>query len=454
MLKGMGITDRMDFSKAPEDVREMLQKLVDSGQIDIGIDVDMGKWATSGDGSRFSAYWNHGDRILRGINVRVESINRVATAVAAYRLQRERGMPDDKATRYAKGIVSQTHGSYDGFNTPRLLAGPVRSVFGQFRRFQIIQVSLISRLFHNAVKGESPETQLAARKGLAFILAHTFILGGALGMPGAAAIAWLATKLFGDPDEPDDYDMKLRRAIGNDSIADLLLYGTPAAMGLNMSGKLGMGTAVSILPFGNFDPTSRSGYAESVTALAGPLVGGLGPRFATALGYVMEGDYYKGMEGFMPNGIGNALKAMRFATEGITAKNRDLVMAPEDLAFASIVLQGLGLPTTEITRPQMIKSQKYEMDTFYDDREKRLRNDYAEAYRNNDSAALTEAREDWKQLQEAKKRNGLKATPLSSLLKAPMAQRKREAMTLEGVPYTKTNRRFVEGAVAGTYQPQ
>lgn len=445
LVTGTAIKDHLDWSKAPADVRDMLNALTRSGKIDIGIDLESGSWATHGDG-KVSAAWNNTDRMLRGINTRVESLNRATAAIAAYRMEMTKnGGNEQAATRYAERVIHQTHGSYDGFNTPRALttAFPGARVVTQFRRFQIIQLSLIARLAHNAFAGSSKAEQAVGRKALAYTLGHTFLLGGALGMPGAATLAYLAGKLFSDPDEPDDPELALRRAIDNEFLADFLLKGTPAAFGLDLSSKLGMGQAASLLPFANIDMTSRKGYGDMALAAAGPFIGGLMPRAADGIGMIAHGEYYKGLEGLLPNGLGNAMKGYRIGTEGVTMKNGDVVMSPDEISFADATLQGLGLPTTTITTRQRIQQEKFEFDTYFKDHGHQLINQYTKAYRENDGPGMIDSREAWSRLQDSRLKNGYKREPLSTLLRAPVEQRKREAHTAGGVEYTKQNRGFV-----------
>ena len=46
---------------------------------------------------------------------------------------------------------------------------------------------------------------------------------------------------------------------------------------------------------------------------------------------------------------------------------------------------------------------------------------------------MAEARDSWKKLQDARKRNDMKPQPMSSLLKAPQEQRKREKKIAEQI---------------------
>ena len=443
LVKGLAVGDHIDFDKAPADVRNMLQTLVGMGKIDIGIDADAK--ARAGE---------HGvlDKVMRklqGVNSRVESINRATAAIAAYRgyLQRYGANNTEAATKFAADVVSNTHGSYDGFNTPRVLTSDVGRVVGQFKRFQIIQLSMLGKLIHSSFKGASAEEKAVARRSLAFIGGHMAVLGGALGVPFVQQLGSILAKVLGDEDEPDDLEYKLRQAIGDTTMANLLLNGVPSALGVNLGGKLGMGNVASVLPFTDVDLSKRSGYEKAMVGLMGPFFGGLAPKFLDGAATIGKGEYYKGLELLMPNGIGNAMKGIRFATEGVTMRNGDVVLSPDEVSMVDAAFQAVGLPTTTITERQYIQKTTADFEKFYNERTTEIKGAYVSANREGDSEAMAEARKDWEELQTSRRTNGFKIQPMSELFKATVAAKKREVSATRGVETTKANRSFVQNII-------
>jgi hypothetical protein len=157
-----------------------------------------------------------------------------------------------------------------------------------------------------------------------------------------------------------------------------------------------------------------------------------------------KGDVEKGLEILLPNGFGNAMKSMRFAGEGVTMRNGELVMKPEDVSMVDAAFQMVGLPTNTITDRQRVQKQLKTYEDFYNDRTAEIKKDYVQAYRENDVAAMQEARDDWNGIQESRARNGFQKQPLSNLLRAPQQSAKRERETLAGVPVNRGNRGFVQ----------
>jgi len=441
LVKGLGVNDHIDFSKAPADVRDMLNKLVGMGKIDISMDAD--ERATADEKGILAKVMYK----MQGVNNRIEAVNRSVAAIAAYRgyLARYGNNNTEAATQYAAQVVSDTHGSYDGFNTPRALAGNIGRVVGQFRRFQIIQLSMLARLMNNAFKGTSADEKMVARKALGFITAQMAVVGGAMAVPFVNQIAWMMSKILGDPDEPDDFEFKLRRLIDNKVASDLLLRGVPAALGVDVSDKLGMGRVASILPFSQGDLTSRAGAEKVLVAAMGPSAN-MAMKFADSFGMVLNGDYYKGLEMALPNGFANVMKAGRFASEGITMRNGDLVLKPEDFSMVDAAFQAVGLPTNTVTNRQFTQNVKAEYDKFYAQRSADIKGSYVKAYRDNDSKGMADAREEFQRMEDSRVANGYKRQPMSDLFKAPMEAMKRERGVIGGVETSKQNRRFVEQA--------
>jgi len=434
------VNNHVDFSKAPADVRAMLGRLVGMGKIDIGMDSEFK--ARSHEQGVFGKVMYK----MQGITNRIEAINRSVAAIAAYRgyLERYGNTSTEAAIQYASDVVSDTHGSYDSFNTPRALKGVTGQIIGQFRRFQIIQLSMLGKLIHSSFNSASKEERMVARKTLAFISAQMAVVGGALGVPFVSQLMFLTLKMFGSPDEPDDPEYKLRKLIGNPVAADLLLRGVTGAVGWESLGKkLSMENVAS--PFGGYvvpDLTSRTGVEQTALAILGPSLN-LAEKFADAYQLVNQGNYYKGIEMAMPNGIANILKAVRFAEEGMTMRNGDLVMKPQDVGILTAASQLVGLPTNQITHQQFAQKVKAEYDKEYEARLTEIKGEYVKAARASDYKAMSNAREEFKRMEESRVANGYKRQPLSELLKAPMAAKKRENSVVNGVESSKQNKQFL-----------
>jgi hypothetical protein len=438
VIKDGGL-DESTYGKLPADVRSVVEELVNRGRIDISLEQDLGRWRSTEDAKL--AKFGRASELLRTLAQNIETVNRVATAVAAYRLESKVSNPT-RALNYADKIIYTTHGDYSTGNAPRFTREGIGRLATQFRKFQLIQISLMARLYNDAFRNEDPQTRMIGKRALAFTIGHTAVVGGAMGLPGFYALAAIYGLLFGGDDEPFNAELELRRAIGNDTIADLLLKGVPAALGVDLSGKLGMGQMLSLFPYSNVD-ISRKGVYELVgTAVTGPF-GALLGKTAEGISYMGKGEYYKGVEQMLPSGLSNVAKAYRFATEGVTNRAGDVLLGKEEIDFVEAMMTALGLPPKQITDRQFLQATKFEFDEFYNDKASEIKRAYTRASKENDTAAQAKAREDWKKLQESRAKNGYTKQPLSSLLKAPQEQRKRERNVAGGVQFNRANKGFV-----------
>ena len=441
LIKTGNALSEFDFSKVPADVKEAVDFLVRRGLIDIGLDTELGEFQIDA-ASKLKAGWNKVDKFLRISAQKMEAVNRLSTAIAAYRLELAKTGSKKAAVEYAAQVINDTHGDYTAFNAPRAFNTNLGKIALQFRKFQLIQLTYLAKLLKDA--GFSTPEKRAATAALLFTLGHTGVMAGLMGLPGYAAIAWAAGALFGDDDEPFDLTQWLRQQIGNDDVANLIMRGAPTIVGADMSGKIGMGNALSILPFTDVDLLDRRSSAEALGTLIGGAPFGLFQRAADGIALISNGDYYKGLEMLLPKGISDAMRAYRYADEGVTRRNGDVTISPEDLSGLEVVFQALGIPIKQVNVRN--EKQRYVVETTsrLSDAAATIKKQYAKAYRERDFDAMEEARQDWRKLQDTRRKMGLKPQPLSELMKAPREQAERERNTINGVQFNSGNKGLVE----------
>lgn len=313
--------------------------------------------------------------------------------------------------------------------------GGFAKVATQFRKYQIMQITLLARLLHSSFKGATPEERAVARRTLGWVAAHVGVMGGALGLPAANILGYAMGLVFGGKDEPWDEEVFLRKAIGNKHLSDLLLRGVPKALGVDMSTKIGLGQTFSVLPYTDID-YSKKGFYELFGATFGGASVSLGARAFDGVSMIRKGDYYKGLEQLLPMGIANTAKGARLATQGLSQRNGDIVMRPDEINFLDGLMQAVGLPTNTIKDRQFRSSAMYDMDTKFKERVSDIKRKYV-------SGDKAEALKEWRDLQEAQRKNGFKPSELSSLIKAPQEKAKREASAIGGLT---TNKRDVGAA--------
>ena len=199
----------------------------------------------------------------------------------------------------------------------------------------------------------------------------------------------------------------------------MILHGVPAAAGVDISKRVGMGAALD--PFRMADPqTDWSDYALS---LAGPSAG-LASRTASGLNYIGKGQYWKGLEMLMPSGIlTNASKIARYEAEGLTNSRGDVVMKPEEISLMTDLMQGLGLETTQLSDRRWKAGAIYDRGIHFKEKTSQLQRQYVDAFKDGDQEGLTAIRQAWMKLQAERVNQGFKRENMTALTQAPMAQK-------------------------------
>jgi hypothetical protein len=420
---------QFDFTQVPDDVREAIDTLVKRGSIDIGLATEINEYKVEAD-SKLSQSAQRVNKAMRLAIQKTEAINRLSTAMAAYRLELARTKGNKQAAiEYAAGILQDTHGDYTSMNAPRIFNSNFGKIALQFRKFQLVQIGFYVKLLNDI---RDPKERKAALRTLGFSLAHTGIFAGAMGLPGYAAVAALAGFFLGDEDEPFDLTEWMRKELGPEW-SQLVMRGTPTLIGVDLSGKIGAGNMLSIAPFADIDLTTQAGVAQAIGTIAGGAAGGMTARMVDGLGLMANGDIYRGLEQTMPKGISDMLKAGRIAGEGLTRRNGDVILSADDVSQVGQVFAAMGLPSAKVAETYQARQSALDLEKNFTERSTKIKNQFAKAYREQDSEGMAKARESWKNLQEARRRNDLKPQPLSSLLRAPQEQRKRETKIAEQI---------------------
>ena len=316
------------------------------------------------------------------------------------------------------------------------MGGAEKLIF-QFRKFQLIQLGMMSRLVKDSLIGETAEARALARKSLAYTMGTHLALTG---MKGAPFVMFLLAAM-GLGDEDDNEEDVIRKAIGDKGMADLILGGIPAALGLDVSGRIGAGTMLSPFPYLSSKPWDNQEAAnEFWVAMAGPAVAQANRMF-DAMALMGEGEYFKGIEKAIPNGLGNAMRAYRLSTEGYTTRNGTITIPSSEFDAMDTFFQAIGLPTS-VTTDRMRLQDKVIRSEEYFSKEERLLN---KAYRNaTTQKERMEIQREYIALQKKRAEKGFTPKPVTQLVKNAAKVEKDAKNAVGGVVTANTNRAFVD----------
>lgn len=410
----------LEDSGLPEGEAAMLQELLRERLLSVTLVGDLARTADGKAVSRFSSL------LARPAHV-VEMANRIATALAAYRLEKGKS-GDAAAQRYAAKVLADTHFDYSAENAPYwmkpgALAG--NKLLFQFKKYQAGMISLLVKTLANAAKGDKV-AKAEARRVLLGVLGTHFAVGGAIGLPAFGTLAMLANAIasaFGD-DEPWDAEVAMRNYLHDTfgpKVGNALSKGLPTllgavGLGADMSKKAGLGDVLNPVPTLRDDKKGRDFYLELLASGMGPFFGGIAPRAFDAASNLANGNFLKAAEGLLPKWMADPLRAGRFATEGVTTKQGTVALPRDQLGFGDLFLQAIGIPALKITDSYEARAAVEEVKSTLNERVGRLKDRWVDARKDGDYA---QAQELWDEIRDkvnpVRTKNGLKPVTLSEL---------------------------------------
>ena len=286
-------------------------------------------------------------RILDGLSIpfaATEKYNRGVTAIAAYDLARNSGMNEEKAVRYALDTVKNAHTSGLAVTGPKWMQTPMGRLFFTFKSFVWNSAYVMARAFHQSFKGETREVREAAQRQLLATYGMATVFTGIKGMPFYGAVSVLAqmiNSLFGDEEEPFDFDEFLRGIFGEFFYKGAFNYAT----NLEVANRAGIATDLLFRD----DPrgVAEHGYVLSaMQQMFGP-AGTIAVNTGNAVKMMQDGHTLRAIETVAPSFVRNVSKGMRYFAEGATTLKGDPVM--EDISAYNSLMQGIGFTPADLS---------------------------------------------------------------------------------------------------------
>ena len=410
---------------------------------------------------------NNANRVGKALSVaghHSETINRSATALAAYNLFMEKNakMADkaklqENAKAYAQHAVDKTHFDYSGINTARQMGR--NGIFGKntplvmaFKRFGAQQLELYLDTVRRSIghdrarrlaELEKNNSQLSkadqkaavdkfnesedqfekeARAQLRGMLGMTAILAGAMGLPMATVVA--AAFNAGPGGDDEDVRNKWRRyaaeyfgKYGGGIVTNGIFHGA----GVDLQSSIG---AQDLIPFSRFFADRRE-FKDKVQSLASDSAGaaaGMAESVIGSVGKVMDGDIGGAMTDALPKAAANILKGAKLGSDGFyrDAKGNKL---PGETSDISAVLTMMGFTTSEMEErgaaDRYLKSKQY----IQGKEVALIHKDYNSA---RDSQDREGAREAMKALRDYNLEHPDARVPMQSLVNSYISMRKKQ----------------------------
>jgi hypothetical protein len=328
--KWTGVLDAtilVDRAKISDVDKRALKALISSGRAD---------WTQGGELSNIQTGQNPRlQNAVRSANLASyygESLNRMQTALATFRLEmKKNGNNEAAAIERMVSAVDDTQINYASENRSRAIGkhgifGSVTPLLFAFQQFNLGVMQTLSKLVmqaHGAERG-SPE-RAEAVKSLAGMLATTAVMAGTMGLPLAGAVTGAYNALAGDenhpPDAATDYQNFLSDIVGSDGARVIAHGAINYVTGVDAASRLGQDNLVPFTQLFSRFADSRMKLKDRLDSGAlqflGPMIG-MPVNVAKGFSEMADGDLMKGVIQMAPSAIKGGLKAADLAEKGFT----------------------------------------------------------------------------------------------------------------------------------------
>lgn len=337
-----GISEKSIPGESVNEDRKALRELMARGIVDEGMTFNLGMIAEGGS----SGVLSKGVRGIGWAAQQIEMFNRVATALAAFRLARQKGTYAE-AVEAAYSATVSSHMDYSQEGTARFMREgggvPLAKLLFQFRRYQQAMFYLLAA---NAKKLTNPAERKAALATLTYLSVTTGLAAGIMGMPFMGTALFIANMLRDKDDEEGDAQTVLRNALydmtGDKDVATVLAKGLPAMFGVDLSARIGLSSVAQLYPRLEMGKTGAETIGNVGAAVAGPVLGGLGTQLVDAFLFARNGDAYKATEKLLPKVASDALKGMRYWSDGLTDRKGEEILGPEEFGAWNAIVRMAG----------------------------------------------------------------------------------------------------------------
>jgi len=318
-----------------------------------------------------------------------------------------------------KTVIRDTLYDFSPENRPKIARGNAGRLLLQFQFFRMHTIGKVFQMMKDAIGKEydraivdangdekliqeAKDAKRQARREFAFSTGIAFMLAGAAGTPITmlfsnsftsllmSAISWM----FEDPDDPwdleRDFSAALHASIG-DGAATVIEKGLPAAFGMDISRRIGMGGMADMIqgdpPPGMTASQRTSWYANRLLGPSWSIVGDM----AKAQDALANGEYGKAMQYSSPKVIKDLFKAYDVTENGVTTASGKRLLQPEDVNMYSVALMLTGINPIDVSLAREEARELSNLSTTLTQRRSRLLKDYANAVAENDYEAKEEA---------------------------------------------------------------
>jgi hypothetical protein len=299
-----------------------------------------------------------------------------------------------------------------------------------FKRFAQAQIYNMARLFYVATRDMPTKEREIARKQFLGIMGMTYVFSGLQGLPVYGGLNMLSSAIagmFGDDDEPYDFDEEVREIFGD------IGYKGPLNKLLNID--IAARTGFNGMVFHD-DPRrlAEVGFGPYfIEHFFGPAYQTLAVNPTRAAKLFDEGQTERAIETLMPSALKNIMKGFRFATEGATTTNGVKII--DDPNAYNNFLQIFGFTNADLSEAYTRASSLKKYEKHIMNRRTHLLDTYYLAKSNGDTEMMDKIRDDMRTY-SSKVPAGIKITS-DTISRSVRGHKEREKQARDGVVISK-----------------
>ncbi len=348
------------------DERAAIDFWVDHGALDpdAGLEIAQGIHQKAGIGGRIDQALGYLGGIARQVPRAVETINRTATGLAAYRLEIQRGASHEKALQYSLDTINNTQFNYSNTNAAKLFNHPLAKLALQFKKYGVGMYQLLGMQVSKAIRNANPGDRAEALRTLAMIGGTHLAVVGALGLPteplkyfvmGAHALGFTDLSW-------DDIENYVRKGAGDVLGAqggEYFSRGLVRATGLDISTRMGLD---SFAGFGEPKTYTKGDVKAWMWDTVAGAPGSLVADWLSGANMLAAGEFGQAAEKLVPiKFAADSLRAYRQATEGKKSASGRQLTPPYTPAQAAMRVLGFT-PAVEAEQGEKYRAFKLESD--------------------------------------------------------------------------------------------
>jgi hypothetical protein len=399
--------------------------------------------------------------VLGGLMHTTERISREMLFLSSFNLNREKGKSFEEAVEAAVSDTNEALFNYNEYNRPDFMRGATGKVITQFKMYPVQLTGFLIRNFVEMIKPMRGRTRTEAMAKFFGTMGTTFVLAGAVGLPGFSVVmgmlGWAWSKLQ-DEDDNDEvrknsFELWLRTIwlqeqlgevkIAGKSLADTIERGVANAItGLDISGR----TSLNNLWMRDTKETARVRDSAAALALefAGPTANML-VSWAEGFEAMMRGKYADGMKKIAPAGFRNFITTYEQSTKGAEDAKGAKILSKDAFTTGELIGQAVGFRSDLLANTQNLTFKVIGIQQKINNERNELMDRLDREYRNKDVKAYGET---YKKMMEFNRKHPTFAITPESLQSSMESRQEQRAQSYRGVTLTEKNMGLARALIA------